>query len=494
MIRLSKSRIMSFLQCPRRAHLEVHRRDLAHYSKATLAAFESGHELGALAIELYDPGGGALVEYKGGSFGHALAQTEALMNALFPAPIFEATLQYEGVLVREDVLLPVDENGRRSWSMVEIKSSTRLKPEYFHDCAIQAWVHLQSGYPLSRVALGHVDKGFVYEGDGNYRGLIVEHEISDQVFELLPSVPIWVDEALAAVEGEMPEVRVGQHCTSPNECPFMGFCWPQESRYPVQGLGGSKERLGAWVAEGYRDLRDIPTAEIDSEIQLRIQRITRKGEAELLPGARAFAKELAWPRFYLDFETVGPAIPQWAGTRPYQTLPFQWSCHIERETGSLEHREFLELDPDRGNGPPTRRLAEALIMALESEGPVLMYTNFERTVIGGLAELFPDLSGALEAIDARLVDLFPVTRDNYYHPDMLGSWSIKAVLPTIAPDMDYAGLKGIAEGTEASKAYLEAMAPDTSAARREQLRSELFRYCKHDTEAMVRLVRFFRES
>jgi hypothetical protein len=130
-------------------------------------------------------------------------------------------------------------------------------------------------------------------------------------------------------------------------------------------------------------------------------------------------------------------------------------------------------------------------MDLETEGPVLMYTSYERRVIQGLAEMFPDLADALQAIDTRLVDLHPVTRVNYYHPDMLGSWSIKAVLPTIAPDMDYAELEGIQEGTEASSGYLEAISRETGSRRKEEIRQNLLTYCKHDTEAMVRLVHFF---
>jgi hypothetical protein len=77
---------------------------------------------------------------------------------------------------------------------------------------------------------------------------------------------------------------------------------------------------------------------------------------------------------------------------------------------------------------------------------------------------------------------------------MLGSWSIKSVLPTIAPDMDYARLEGIHEGTEASAAYLEAIRPSTPPERKETLRSGLLKYCRHDTEAMVRLVQFFAQS
>jgi len=123
-----------------------------------------------------------------------------------------------------------------------------------------------------------------------------------------------------------------------------------------------------------------------------------------------------------------------------------------------------------------------------------MYTSYERGVIQGLAAMFPDLAGALQAIDSRLVDLHPVTKINYYHPDMLGSWSIKAVLPTIAPDMDYASLEGIQEGTQASAAYLEAINPEISGERKEEIRENLLKYCRHDTEAMVRLVHFFAET
>jgi len=48
---------------------------------------------------------------------------------------------------------------------------------------------------------------------------------------------------------------------------------------------------------------------------------------------------------------------------------------------------------------------------------------------GAFADLAPALSEAME----RIVDLLPLARQNYYHREMRGSWSLKAVLPTIAP-------------------------------------------------------------
>ena len=140
-----------------------------------------------------------------------------------------------------------------------------------------------------------------------------------------------------------------------------------------------------------------------------------------------------------------------------------------------------------------RALAEALIAVLGDRGPVLMYTAYEKGVIMALAARFPDLAGPLQAIVSRLVDLYPVTKASYYHPDMMGSWSIKAVLPTIDPSMDWEKLEGVHEGSEASTAWLDAVHSNDER-HREAVRRQLLEYCRFDTEAMVRLVRFFEQT
>jgi hypothetical protein len=306
---------------------------------------------------------------------------------------------------------------------------------------------------------------------------------------LLPAVPGWVERAQQAVEGSLPEIPVGQHCFSPYECPFFKHCWPVHAEYPIHGLKGARKKLGELVLAGYSDIREVPESALTSESQQRILRVTKSGQPEILPDAGEFVRELPYPRHYLDFETIGPAIPVWAGTRPYETLPFQFSIHIEEAPGDIRHAEFLDVSGQ----PPMRALAEQLIADLGPRGPVLMYTSYEKGVINGLGGRFPDLAEPLQAIADRLVDLYPVTKTSYYHPDMLGSWSIKAVLPTIAPDMAYESLEGVAEGTEASTAYLEAIHPDTKPGRKEQIRQELLEYCAHDTLAMVLLAEYFSQ-
>jgi len=486
-MQLSKSRIMSALQCRKRLYFEVHHPELREISAATQAAFEVGHRVGDVAQQIYGQGRGILIEY-GPGLAKALRDTESLMKASVDEPIFEATFSHGGVLVRLDVLIPKGPNPQSpTWKIVEVKASTKLKDEHVPDCAIQAWVFQGLGYDLGEIALAHVDNSYEYPGGENFRGLLVEEDLTAEIADLQDSVPAWIELAKEAVSGDMPEVPVGQHCTTPYPCPFFEQCWPTETTYPVQGLGGSKEKLGQLVTAGYRDIRDVPATVVDgNETRSRIHRVTVAGEAELLEGARTTVQELPFPRYYLDFETIMPAVPIWPGTHPYETHAVQWSCHIEDSDGSLRHEEFLDLS----GTPPMRPLAESLIETLGNDGPILMYTNYEAKVIRGLAEQLPEFAPKLQAILDRLVDLHPVVKTNYYHPNMLGSWSLKAVLPTIAPDIDYSALEEIQEGTAASNAYLEAIDSSTSPERREQLRTRLLEYCRLDTEAMVRVVRF----
>lgn len=136
-----------------------------------------------------------------------------------------------------------------------------------------------------------------------------------------------------------------------------------------------------------------------------------------------------------------------------------------------------------------RPFAEELLRALGRRGPILVYNQaFEAARLRELATMLPDLADALLALVACMVDLLPITRDHYYHPAMMGSWSIKAVLPTIAPELDYENLDDVADGGQAQLAYLEATHPNTTADRKKSLETALRRYCGRDTLAMVRLV------
>ena len=354
------------------------------------------------------------------------------------------------------------------------------------DCAIQAWVARGAGLDFARVSISHIDNTFVYPGNGDYHGLLVEQDITREVLDLQAEVPRWLDTAQAAAEsGEQPVVRPGKRCVTPYECAFMAHCWPGDTAYPVQFLGGDRERLGALLAAGYRDLRDVPADKLTRADHQRIQAVTQSGRPLLDAEARDFARALGWPRYFLDFETMGAAVPLFPGTRPYEAIPFQFSCLMEQPDGHMEKLGFLDL----GGTNPARGCAEALLAALGREGPILVYTGYEQRVIGGLMARFPDLEPALHELARRLVDLHPITHRHFYHPDLLGSWSLKKLLPVVAPDLSYASGE-IQDGNAASRAYLEAQSPDTGPERRAALATDLTRYCALDTEGLRRLVHY----
>ncbi len=457
---LSKSKIITGLQCVKRLWLSVHRPELAEVSAQTERLWASGNRVGEVARSLYP--GGVLIEAFN-DLRHAKADTRVALAPPGDKVLFEPVFDYGGVLVRADLLF-AGPGGNR---LVEVKASTAVKDYHLSDAAVQAWVITHSGLALDAVAVAHIDNQFVYQGDGDYRGLFSEEDVSARIQPVMQRVPMWITEFRTALAGPLPAIAVGPQCHSPFDCPFLGHCAP-----PDEGVSCA-------------------------------------GPPRLDPAAREMVLGLGYPRAYLDFEAIAFAVPIWAGTRPYEQLPFQWSLHVERADGTLDHAEFLHTTGE----PPMRAVAENLIAALADAGaagpaaPVLTYGTYERSILEGMARRFPDLSPALHAIADRLVDLLACTRRWYSHPDMHGSWSLKAVLPTVAPDLDYADLADVRDGGAAQQAYLQliggdvedgqgsaAPAPALSEERRAGLRAALLAYCGQDTLALARLVRFFAES
>jgi hypothetical protein len=479
---LSKSRLLSFLQCPRRLWLEQNYSDLADATDIE-TALATGRHVGKIARDIYGHGQGHLVTFEDGVRG-AVKTPRELLAQPDNTPIFEATFEYDGVVVRTDILTRSHDGVR----LIEVKAAASVKDHYLADCAIQLWTLRQLGVPARRVAVAHVNTQFVYGGDGRYDGLLVEVDVTEEVETQVAEVPTLVAQARATLANTVePDIAVGVHCGSPFKCPFYGRCAPPLGEYPIDALGGSAKRRFEPLHAGYRDVRDVPEELLRSDRQRQIWRQTRLGTPSLDPAAREFVQQLGYPRYYLDFETIAFAVPIWPGTRPYEQLPFQWSCHIDDGRSALAHTEFLDL----GGTAPMRVCAEALIAALGTQGPIVVYTLFERDVLNRLGYAYPDLEPALADLRERLVDLHPITKAHYYHPNMLGSWSIKSVVPTIAPDLRYETLGEVQDGVAAQQAYLEAIDAATSAERRDSLRHSLLNYCQLDTLAMVRLVEFF---
>ena len=158
--------------------------------------------------------------------------------------------------------------------------------------------------------------------------------------------------------------------------------------------------------------------------------------------------EVTPPVRHLDFETFAPAIPRFAGTRPYGQIPFLFSVHTENGTAPPTHTDYLHEQED----DPRPLLTDRLIAAVGRKGTICTYSGYERRVLRGLAAALPDRAEAIGAIERRLFDLHAVVRNGYYHPGFNGSFSIKNVLPVLVPGMGYGDL-AVADGQTAAVRY-----------------------------------------
>lgn len=486
---LSKSKLIAFRQCPRRLWLEVHKPELREDSAGSEARMEAGNELGRLARRLYDPAGqGETIDFQKIGFGAALDRSKAVLTQA--KPVFEAGYAANGALAFADVMLPVQASGKTSWRMVEVKSSTSVKDYHREDASIQAYIARSAGVPLAAIAVAHIDSDFVYRGGDDYAGLLAEKDLTDETKALAPDVEQWIGEAhkVAALPSEPTAIRTGGHCSTPFACGFYAHCSAGEPQpeMPVDWLPRlQKKDVKEFIeTKAITDLREVPDDYLN-EVQLRVKRATISGSTFFdAPAAAAELAKHGLPACFLDFETVQFTIPVWKDTSPYQQLPFQFSLHKLDAGGKLSHAEFLDLS----GADPCEAFARALIEKCDGLGPVFVYNaQFEEGRINELAARFPAVAGPLLAIAKRIVDVLPVARRHYYHPGQHGSWSIKAVLPSMVPELDYGALTGIKDGTMASAGFLEAIRTETSPARREEIRRQLLEYCWLDTYALVRV-------
>ncbi len=485
LFRLSKSRLTDFLQCPKKLYLRIHHPELAEVSANVLQNFQAGHEVGAVARSLYPDG--ILIGHEH-NLALALADTRKALDKSPSVPVFEATFEHDGVLVRTDLLLPY----RDGYQVVEVKASGSVKQQYLPDCAVQSWVLKGTGVNLLESTLAHIDSSFVYAGDNDYQRLFKYVSITDSIAPLVEEVPIWIKSAQDVLAESNPNIEPGDQCTSPYECPFLNHCAPNRNEgYPITILPRiSKKLVSSLKGKGILDVRDIPEGQLTSATHLQVWRATISGKAEVNPSISAILKKYPYPRFYLDFETIGFAVPRWKGTKPFQAIPFQWSCHIERASGPLDHKEFLDTTGD----DPSWEFIKSLLPIVEETGPIFVYSSFEKTILTYLATRFHGLSARVDNIVARLVDLYPLAMKNYYHPDMKGSWSIKSVLPTISTKLNYQEVGEVQDGVMAQQAYLDLISNDTPNLRNDRLRHDLLEYCKLDTLAMVELEHFFENA
>lgn len=435
---LSKSTFMYGCQCSKRLWLHKFQPDLRdEMDEEQIRIFQRGTNVGELARQLF-PGGVNAAPPTPFEYQRSVADTARYIREGHSI-IYEAAFQYEGLLCAIDIMV----KRRGKWYGYEVKSSTSVKPAFVQDAAYQYYVISHSGIALADMFITHLNTNYIRRGALDLQQLFHSESVLEVVQEEQPFIIEKARELKSLLKSKkMPLVAIGDYCTKPYECDFMGHCYKDEAD------------------------PDPEPAFIDKSV------------------INEFLGELKYPLHYLDFETWMAAIPECDGHWSYRQIPFQYSLHKQLTSKTqLEHQYYLATHPHDG----LDKFLSQLLKDCGSEGSILVYNKtFESQVLEKLKIDFPYMAKAITAIQDRMVDLMSPFRKSYRLPAMQGSYSIKYVLPALVPELSYDSL-AINNGAMASAAFYE-LQVEKDQIKIELIRKQLLDYCGLDTMAMVRIL------
>ncbi|MBN1444949.1 MAG: DUF2779 domain-containing protein [Candidatus Omnitrophica bacterium] len=479
---LSKSKYVDGLKCLKLLWYEYNRREeIPETDDGTTALFEQGKAVGKLAHKLFP--GGILLERDAEPEKQA---EKSLKAASLGKPLFEAGFIFNRLYALADILLPVSGG---VWDLIEVKSATSVKEVYCRDAAFQKHVYEGAGLRIRKCYIMYVNNQYVRQGDIDPERLLTKEDITRQVDAIIPSVEANAQQMLQAIrEHTCPDIKIGQHCNSPYPCPLESVCrdfLPRDGN--VLCLVSPGKRPYELIEKGIYSISDIPgDGGLNEKQKIQVE-CHKTGQPHINKGGiKQFLNTLKYPLYFLDFETIAPAIPAYDNSRPYETIPFQYSLHIVRKEGmEPEHHSYLA----PGNKDPRPEILKRLKQLLGNSGSVIAYNAaFEKTAMRKAVEIYTEYREWLKLIEERVIDLLtPFRSFLYYHPCQEGSASIKNVLPAMT-NSGYSYME-IAEGGTASIEYSRiTFGEDVPEEERQRILSALEKYCALDTKGMIEIV------
>ena len=486
---LSKSKYLQGLQCPKLLWMSYHAKDqFPPLDPETQAIFDQGNEVTKLARTLFSDG----IEIDGDpkDIEVLLKTTQELL--LLRKPLYEAAIRYKNTFARPDILTP---NKDGSWDLYEVKSSTEVKDVHYEDVAFQKYCYEGAGLRIRKIYLAHINNEYVKNGPIDPKGLLAQEDVTEEAQKLAMQVEERVNGMIGILnQKECPEIAIGPQCSDPYDCPLQELCWehvPEDSVFIFNRI--RKDKAFAFINDGFLRAVDVPPASLKSTSHQVVYKCHVENKTHVDPAAvRAFITQLESPIHFIDFETVGAAIPLYDGTRPYQQVPFQFSLHILRGSEKeLEHHAFLA----EGADDPRPEFLNRLKALIGPKGSIVAYNlSFEQGRLQESVEAYPEYKDWLSEIDGRFVDLMtPFQKFDYYDPKQLGRYSIKSVYPALIGG-SYDGLT-ISDGSQASREYTRVtFSNGATEDERRRVYDGLLEYCKLDTGAMVEVLHVLRKS
>lgn len=462
---------MNGLQCPRLLWF-ANKKQLPESTLSDEHKFSQGHDFEEYVKKLYPDS----VDLNSLDFKENLEKTKEAVEQ--KKTIFEAGFMIDNLFVRSDLIIPKGD----CWDLIEIKSTTKSKPQHIPDLAFQKYVLEKAGMKVKKCFLIYLNKEYVKNGEIDPKELIVQEEVTNQVnafTDIESHIPKFIEVMNAVGYNDIP---IGQHCNKPYECPLKNECWGTLPENNVLQLTNWRIYWKLFN-EGIQDIKDIPTGtKLAAKDEVLIESLEHNPYISK-EHIKHFLSSLNYPLYHFDFETFDTAVPLLDKSKPYQKIAFQYSLHIEQEDGSIEHREFLA----EGGEDPRPAMLQQMKTDLEGTGNIVAFNkSFEISVMNKLAEDFPEHKDWLLIAINRMVDLAdPFRAFYYYNKSQKGSYSIKKVLPAIT-GKSYSELE-INNGGDASMLYFYSHIK-LKLDNKEEIRANLLKYCGLDTEGMVWII------
>lgn len=480
---LSKSDFLKYRVCPSYFWLWKHKpSEVPEESTEEVRdhKFEQGNKVEELARKLFPSG--LLIE------GYNVTAESNTKDAIARGGniLFQATVIVDGLLAMADVL----ERDGDGWHLYEVKATGSVKKDkHIPDMAFQKIAFERAGYKITKISVIHLNKDYVRNGNAiDPKKFFAITNIDEEVATISPEIidQIAIAQEVMARTDEPTvcpcrELSRGKHCPS-----FKRFNpdVPDYSVYDISRMQGKK--LLELVDRGIFRITDIPSDfSLTTNQQMQVD-VEKSGTSRI--DTEKVHQELAsleFPLYFIDYESVNPAIPILDGTIPHQQVVFQYSLHIlDTPDAELRHTEYLCRDD---NPESFHALARQMNEDIGATGSIIVWNkSFECTRNKEMARLYPELAAFFEDVNDRVYDLKDVFSKNYYvHPGFWGSNSIKDVLPILAPHLSYKEL-AIGKGDLAAVRWFEIVTgEDTDDA--EEVFSHLLKYCGLDTLAMVEI-------
>lgn len=209
---VTKTDFMRGMQCPKMLWLDKHKPQEKVILPETLQKLEEGNDFGDRAMSIF----GDYVEvtsYKENgflNFKEMLRKTKECLDAGVNV-ICEGSFTYYNHFCSADILRKVGDR----YELYEVKNALDVKEQFLKDLAFQKYLIVRCGVKIN--------KSFLVLNDGQDGFKIQE------VTNLAKKYEKWIDENIWRLgklkfQKEEVEMPMGEHCQTPYECWYLGYC------------------------------------------------------------------------------------------------------------------------------------------------------------------------------------------------------------------------------------------------------------------------------